>query len=282
MSGPTEPRRKIIRDVAVNMAKNFFASQEGSEGYGDKELDTSFVVFAQSGPDWTETEIRGWWKDRLFIKVPDCFCSGGVIAELDRRELQSKRYASHDGITYFTPDGKDMEDAAIAKTIAAGQMDSEIFVYYSANEVVDGTFVPRWHKKRVFNMNDRWVFLYFYDGELEYVERNGLDTDWGSSSWPSCWQLYSDAGRRAKQERDEQMAREQARKKAEAEAANLRCLLAMDAETLGISIYSTKEQVLAAFKRLARIQHPDAGGSAEAFQRLARARDRAIAALRQA
>src|SRR5262249_2827927 len=204
------------------------------DGDGERDPDTSFVVFAQSGPDWTETEIRGWWKDRLFIKVPDCFCSGGVIAELDRRELQSRRYASHDGITYFTPDGKNREDAENKKTIASGQMISEIFVYSWSNKIIDGKAVPSWHKQRVFNMNDHWVFLYVYDGELEYVERSSLDTDWGSSSWPSCWQFYSDAGRQAKQKRDEEFEREQARKKAEAEAAKRGCLLAEDANTLGI------------------------------------------------
>jgi hypothetical protein len=66
-----------------------------------------YRLYVQSGLDWTEVEVRGWWKDRLFIKVP----GSGDIVELDREELKSKRCASHKGYTYFTPDGKEREDA---------------------------------------------------------------------------------------------------------------------------------------------------------------------------
>jgi hypothetical protein len=245
----------------------------------DKEPD-DWVVYAQSGPDWTETEVRGWWKERLFIKIPDSFCRGGDIAELDRGELRSKRYATHDGITYFTPDGKDREDAENAKTIAAGQMAEVMYIYYFSH---DEKWVGRWFKRRVFNMNARWVFFYWGDGHwgeggpenpLEYVDRAGFDSE--SGAWP----FYSEAGMHAKQKRDEESAREQARQKAAAEAANRPCLLDEDANILGIGVYSTEAQVLTAFKRLARIHHPDAGGTAAAFQRISQAKDRAIPALK--
>jgi DnaJ-class molecular chaperone len=117
---------------------------------------------------------------------------------------------------------------------------------------------------------------------LEYVERNGLDTHSGGFAHPSGVTFYDEAGRHAKQRRDEEIAREHDRQKAAAEAAKRGCLLPEDADTLGINIYSTKEQVLTAFKRLARLHHPDTGGSAAAFQKISHARDRAIAALRQA
>jgi hypothetical protein len=77
-------------------------------------------LYVQSGSDWTEVEVRGWHKDRLFVAVSDH--GGGYLIELDRRELKSKRYTQHNGRTYFTPDEKAKEDAENAKTIAAGQM----------------------------------------------------------------------------------------------------------------------------------------------------------------
>lgn len=156
-----------------------------------KLADTGFVVFAQSGPRWYKAEVRGWYKDRIFIKVPDSFCNGDHIAELNRRELWAKRYTAYDGITYFTPDGKDREDAQNAKTIAAGQMTAEVFIYCFAFE---GSGPGKWYKQRVHNMNARWVFFY-WDGcsDIEYVERDGLDSDRGSMGDPSCCIFFSEA-----------------------------------------------------------------------------------------
>jgi hypothetical protein len=79
-------------------------------------------LYMQSGPDWEQTEIRGWWKDRMFIKLPDSMCRGGDIVELDREKLKKDRFATHDGYDFFTPDGKEKEDAANKATLAAGQM----------------------------------------------------------------------------------------------------------------------------------------------------------------
>ena len=252
-------------------------------GVQDKQPDAKIRLYAQSGPDWTETEVRGWWKDRLFIKIPDCFCYGGNVVELDRRELWSKRCASHDGYTYFTPDGKEREDAENAKTIAAGQMTEVMYIHYCAHEDVGGKFVPGWRKQRVFNMNERWIFFYWdeRDEAPEYVERKDFDSEWGASS-SSGWRFYSDTGLRAKQKYDEEF---EAHIRASAAADQKRkssqgWVLAEDAITLGIGANSTEAEVIAAFKRLARIHHPDAGGTVEGFQKISLARDRAIATLK--
>jgi len=220
-------------------------------GVQDKQPDAKIRLYAQNGPDWTETEVRGWWKDRLFIKIPDCFCYGGNVVELDRRELWSKRCASHDGYTYFTPDGKEREDAENAKTIAAGQMTEVMYIHYCAHEDVGGKFVPRWRKQRVFNMNERWIFFYWdeRDEAPEYVERKDLDSEWGASS-SSGWRFYSDTGLRAKQKYDEEF---EAHIRASAAADKKRkssqgWLLAEDAITLGIGANSTEAEVIAAFR----------------------------------
>jgi hypothetical protein len=50
-----------------------------------------------------------------------------------------------------------------------------------------------------------------------------------------------------------------------------------DVALLGLSGSFTREDVARAFKAKAKTAHPDAGGDAEAFQRLVNARDQALA-----
>ena len=220
------------------------------------------ILHVQSGPDWTEAEVRGWWKDRLFVKIPDSFCDGGEVVELNRKELKSKRFTSHNGYTYFTPDGKEKEDAENAKTIAAGQMAEVMYVHYYGHEDIGGKFVRRWRKQRVFNMNKRWIFFYWNNPveTLAWVEKNGLDSYQGAFAYPDGIGFYSEDGLRAKEKHDEEWEREHAHKRKTTGEA---WILAEDAIMLGISINSTEAQVLAAFRKLARVHHPDAGGTAE-------------------
>jgi hypothetical protein len=230
-------------------------------------LESARGLYVQSGPTWDKVEIRGHWKDRLFVKMPDAFCDGGDTVELDLAELQSKRCVSHNGHTFFTHDGKDREDAENAKTIAAGQMSEAMYVHvrHSAYFVLGSgeSHPPRWESHRVFQQNERWCF--FYRGErLTWVERNGLDSHEGASAWDGSdgyWTVYSEAGMRAAMLRDERTISDE------------------DATALGIPINATEADVIAAFKQLAKIHHPDTGGTAEGFRKLSQARDRALATL---
>jgi hypothetical protein len=230
-------------------------------------------LYVQRGPDWTEAEVLDWGtkrrgtQDRIYVKIPDSLCSRDDIVVLDRRELWEKRRTSYDGYTFFTPDGKEREDAANATTIAAGQMAEELYVYFRDHESIT---VWRWDKERIFNMNDRWLF-FCRDGDksdLMWVEREGFDSHEGARAhdgYGDGGTVYSEAGMRAWMKRDEERHRAP--------------ILAEDAITLHVSVNCTEAEVIAAFKRLAKVHHPDTGGTAEAFRKISQARDRALATL---
>jgi hypothetical protein len=207
--------------------------------------------------------------------MPNSF--NGVIVELDKVELKSKRYTSQDGRTFFTPEGKKREDAENAKTIAAGQMSEELHIYYHDHE-------SGWGKQRAFNMNGRWIFFY-WDGDqnkpLVWVKRQSLD-EGGTYAWNGVklWKFYSEAGMRAEIKSTE----ERQRRRAEAlrrwlDGGHQSAILAEDALTLGVTPSATETEVIAAFRRLVKVHHPDTGGTAEGFRRISQARDRALATL---
>lgn len=244
--------------------------------------DEGICLYAQSGEDWYRAEIRGWWKNRLFVMTPEEACDGGVLAELDREKLKCDRYATHDGWDYFTPDGRKLEDAANKATLAAGPIKEKRYLqryddYH--NSPTRGT----WGKVRIYNFNERWVFVdWSGEGKLESVERvlrRDLSTPRGSMAYPGCVTFHNEAGVRAKAEKDKaDEERRIWREKNEGEHTFIHC---QDANILGLSLNgNTEAKVLAAFRKLSKVRHPDMGGSAQEFQRLCAAKDRALADLK--
>jgi hypothetical protein len=68
-------------------------------------------------------------------------------------------------------------------------------------------------------------------------------------------------------------------KSATEEPATLRLPLAEAMALLSVPANYTRDDVMRAFRRAAKKAHPDAGGTAEMFQMLVKARDRLLAAL---
>jgi hypothetical protein len=253
------------------------------------EPETDLCLYAQSGAEWDRAEIRGWWKGRLFVLIPDCFCDGGSLAELNRDDLMLKRYATHDGNDYFTPDGRDREDESIKATLAKGQIPEKRYVQYYDdfyNSKTRGT----WKKVRVYNFNERWVFIDWNGDDAEnagnplgigWLLRRDLSTARGAMEHPGGVTFHDTAGMKAKAEKDK--ADEERRRYWEEREGRHTHINPEDAGILGLGINAnTESKVLAAFRKLSKIRHPDVGGSASEFQRLCAAKDRALRDLKAA
>jgi hypothetical protein len=246
-----------------------------------EEPDIPHRLFYQCGPQWYEIEIRGWFKSRIFIKIPERIRFGDSLVELDRHELRVKRRTWRDGRCFFTSDGREREDAENRRTLAAGQMKEEMFLYTWADWMTyaDGTSVrgPHVRKHRIFARNDRWYFARFEDGSFDWIEREepGRDLDGvrGAWSWSdthdSATSYYSAAGIEARRREDERIKRRKSGP-----------IRPDDADLLGIDVDASEADVVAAFRRMSKIHHPDQGGTAESFRRLCEAKDRALATLR--
>ena len=245
--------------------------------------DIAVRLYCQSGPNWTEAEIRGWWKDRLFIKPPHYGAHAETLtAELDRHELLTKRRAYHDGFTYFTPDGKEAEDAANRATLAAGQMREVKHIYTSSRE-----------RLRIMNMNKRWMFfdwaqLAGYAPGIEWVEAShpqdragyGLNGHNGASGYDSGCSFYSETGLKASERHIADLKRQREELTQTQGAPTF--VNPDDAAVLGLALNAnTPAKIMAAFRKLSKIHHPDMGGSASEFQRICDARDRALADLQR-
>ena len=248
--------------------------------------DEGIRLYVQSGPDWDPVEIRGWWKNRLFITIPECMCDGGELAELNRDDLKSKRYATHNGYDYLTPDGRRREDEANNATRAAGQIKERRYVQYH-DHFVDSKTKGQWIKVRIYNFNQRWVFIdWNADNEnagnpslISWLSRRDLSTARGAMAYPNCITFHDSVGVKAKAESDRQ--EEERRVWREKNEGKHTFIHNEDAGILGLSINAnTEAKVLAAFRKLSKRHHPDMGGSAQEFRRLCAAKDRALADLK--
>jgi hypothetical protein len=256
----------------------------------------AITLFWECCPSWIEVEIRGICENSIFIKMPDEW----PIYELDRRELETKGYAkTHwDNWIIFTRIGREREEKATAAALA-NPTDKEFWVWARGWEE-DGrtkegyiqyrTSKTKWERFRVINWTKRWVFI---DagcesgdcpelGKTAWIDREKLREDghhWSTHGW-----YYTEAGMKKAKEDDAARAREEAEEKARQRQSHWQSSTRFDSSSrrredatiLGVAENASKAEITAAFKKLAKIYHPDAGGNAEEFKRISAAKDRML------
>jgi hypothetical protein len=131
-----------------------------------------------------------------------------------------------------------------------------------------------WGEAEVERITERNVIVR-YAGETARLDREKLWRSW--ALWRGVLFVSSRSGRAANlldaiwQDRWERAAG--------GVPPVMRMALAEAIALLGVAANYTKEDVIAAFRRAVKKAHPDAGGTAEMFQKLVKARDRLLASI---
>ncbi len=266
-------------------------------------------IFVQYPGEWLEVEVRGWHGERMFIK---CHHTGATI-ELNLKELDEKGWTTYTGVHggsgshYFTLEEKERETERVAQIIA-NPTDKEHYLWSHGQTWNEKT--KRWSKKeiwqkhRILGWTATWIFLKVGwkagdcegIGNIAWVDRGDIKSK--GEDWAAHGIFYTfDAMNKKVKDDTDRWAKEQIRKE-EAEKARRKAERdrmynwgqsssswgftstivqnANDAKLLKVSMTASKAEIMASFKNLAKIHHPDMGGNLATFQNISAAKDRMV------
>jgi hypothetical protein len=253
----------------------------------DKKQD-AFYLYRQHLSDWTPVEVRGWWKNRIFIKYNGtAACNNSEdIVELDRYALHAHGFAEDDqGQLYFTPDGKAAEDKRNTDDIATPWR-RELYLYRRICHTGPGAVLlySDWQKTRIHNLNERFVFVREPDGKIGWMHRWSFrEGGEYNSGWTGRHRYFTESAMRLTQEEEAFYRRQRERHESDARwraSGATGSKFADAASLLGISVDATADEIQAAYRRLVKAAHPDVGGDPAVFRRLTEARDALLKAVR--
>ena len=155
-----------------------------------------------------------------------------------------------------------------------------------------------WIKLKVRNFTRCRLFVFGEDGDIirldrEELRRDGVAfDDFGSDYYTPEGKAHAEAAMAEKAERDRNFDADKARRAREHEEQMARYRLLLEAlraqrfvqeqeerradAALGIPHGVSEAEIISAYRRLAKIHHPDAGGDPAVFIRLGEAKDRAL------
>lgn len=231
-----------------------------------------FKLYRQSFLTWSEVDVLGVTDGRVFAAMPDEW----AIYKLDRKELEANGFAkTHwDSWELFAEAGMEREARTITAALA-NPTPKEFYVWTTTDD--------KWERLRVRNWTPRWIFVddkvtsfeYPELGKIAWIDRKRFrKEDYDASPHGN---MYTEAGMVREKREDAEREAKRGKGKAHQEwwtgAASQR---REDAAFLGISENANEAEIMKAFRRLAKIHHPDTGGTGAAFQRVSDAKDRLL------
>lgn len=233
--------------------------------------------------------------------------------ELNEKGRTSYKYNhSGSGYHYFTEDAKAREDAKISD-ILANPVKAEHYLWSYGSVFNKKTKrwsrLETWQKHRILGWTEHWLLVDVgwetgdceEIGKVSWVDRGEIKST--GFDWAAHGHFYTKDGMaKEMKSRDDRVEADRKKredaKKAERERVRAERVRAEstyewakrytysngfshtvvqnadDAKLLKVSLTASKEEILASFKSLAKVHHPDMGGNLGVFQNISAAKDR--------